>query len=165
MGVVALATKSAVRFPRLAAHYELHLRHGRLGICYDLPGRGRYQVFRETTSAHLVYDPTVLVVGFRLKLINDNHFMHRLFQRVCVLTTPFWSGFPGFGTKLWMFDPATHIYLGIYQWDTPPAAKVYVNALTRVLKAVSTKGSVWHELYTRQRLEIFLLSHRAPSVA
>lgn len=161
MESLTLAIKSLARFPALAVRHELHARHGRLGVLYRLPGRGRFRVFRETASAHPVPDPTVLAVGFRLRLIGDNRFLHWLFQRVCVLTTPFWSGFAGFGTKLWMVDPETHNYLGLYQWDTPPAANAYVNALTRVLKAVSTTGSVWHELYPRQRLEIFLLSHRA----
>ena len=49
--------------------------------------------------------PNVLVVGFQLKVIGAHPIPHWIFQRCCLLTTPFWSGLPGFSVKLWMVDP------------------------------------------------------------
>jgi hypothetical protein len=81
---------------------------------------------------------------------------HWLFQRLCILTTPFWSGFPGFRVKLWMVETETKDYLGIYDWDGEEDARTYAEALARVLRAVSVSGSVWYEMHGGQELEPFL---------
>jgi hypothetical protein len=116
-------------------------------------------VFRESV-ARADYQPpgSVLEVGFRLKFIKSSRVMHWLFQRVCILTTPFWSGFDGFVVKLWMVSPKSKDYLGIYQWSEPDKAQFYVNALERVLKPLSTAGSVWYKIYPQTDLEVFLES-------
>jgi len=157
MGIVGLAAQSTINFGRHVTAGSLHLRPGRLGRRYHAPDGGAYAVFRES-QAPLPADAdlTVLVVGFRLKLIGSSRAMHWLFQRLCILTTPFWSGFKGFGTKLWMVEPVTKNYLGIYQWDGLGAATVYVHALVRVLNAVSVPGSVWYRLYQHEPLDRYL---------
>src|SRR5262249_6482623 len=110
-----LALQSARTFANLGGRHALRLRHARLGELYDLGARGEFGVFRETVRTGAGHDqPVVLVVGFRLKVIGSNPAAHWLFQRCCILTTPFWSGFRGFRVKLWMVDPVTKNYLGIY---------------------------------------------------
>ena len=106
-----------------------------------------YEVFRDTIGDDGVEGARcVLVVAFRLRVIGSFPPMHWLFQRVCLLTTPFWSGFRGFREKLWMVDPETKSYLGIYDWAGAENAKIYVDALVRVLRPISTKDSVWYEI-------------------
>src|SRR5690606_34040553 len=109
---------------------------------------GTYTVFRQTDS----FDgwpgqEAVLIVSFRLKLLGDNGFGHRLFQRVCILTTPIWSGFRGFRVKLWMVDHDTKNYLGIYKWAGAEDARNYIRYLTRVLNFFSVPGSVHYKIY------------------
>lgn len=84
-----------------------------------------------------------------------------MFQRVCLLTTPFWSGLPGFKVKLWMVDPTTRNYLGIYDWRGEEEAQQYVNALVRVLKPLSTSDSVWFRLQPNQALDLYLEPRRS----
>jgi hypothetical protein len=153
----ASIASSIVAFIGLVARGKLHLRRERLEQRYAIESRGSYVVFRETAAADQAGTvPVVLVVGFRLGAIRSMALPHWLFQRLCILTTPFWSGFPGFRVKLWMVEPETKDYLGIYDWDGEEDARTYAEALARVLRAVSVSGSVWYELHGRQELEPFL---------
>jgi len=134
----------------------------RLGERYRPDRGGIYDVFRETDGDDGTTGvPAVLVVGFRLKLIGSNPVAHWIFQRVCLLTTPFWSGFRGFRVKLWMVDQGKKNYLGIYQWAGEVEARTYAEALCRVLRALSTTGSVWYDLEPNQELDHYLALHAA----
>ena len=144
------------RYWRLAFS-ALHLRRRRLGYKYDAEQAGVFEIFRETVSQAAGDEPpAVLVVGFRLKYIRGNPFFHWCFQRICILTTPFWSGFPGFRIKLWMVNPDTKDYLGIYQWRGQANTQRYVDFLTPVLNFFSIHSSVWHRLYPDTELENYL---------
>lgn len=158
-----LVLASVFRFGELAALGRLRLRRDRLGSAYRIEGRGTYEIFRETVSSEPSAEPdAVLVVGFRLRALKSNPALHWLFQRLCILTTPFWSGFRGFGVKLWMVDPETKNYLGIYRWAGADQAQTYVDLLEKILRALSTPGSVWHEIYPGQEFEAFLRDRREP---
>jgi hypothetical protein len=162
--IVTLAILSLVNYIRLVSSNSLHLHRDRLGKLYKVAEGGTYAIFRETISNKKILDKSVvLIVGFRLRFINSNPILHWLFQRVCILTTPFWSGFYGFRVKLWMVDPETKNYLGIYEWYGAENAQVYVNALVRILGPLSTKGSVWYELNTDMKLDKYLEDHKSKS--
>jgi hypothetical protein len=136
----------------------------RIGVDYWIDRGGTYRIFRDTRSHDGTTDPVcVLVVGFRLRVIRSIPALHWLFQRVCLLTTPFWSGFRGFRVKLWMVDPETKNYLGIYEWAGDVNALRYVEALARVLRPISTRDSVWYEIYPGTDLETFLIPRSARS--
>src|SRR5688500_4474445 len=96
----------------LIADRSLHHRRDRIGSLYNIEDAGTYSIFRETVSDIPADDSSVLVVGFRLRGVRSLAALHWLFQRCCLLTTPFWSGFPGFRVKLWMVAPATKYYVG-----------------------------------------------------
>jgi hypothetical protein len=148
------------RYVALVASGALRLRRDRRGERYRIDQGGTYEIFRETVSAGEPIDAVVLVVGFRLRLVRSLAPLHWLFQRVCILTTPFWSGFRGFHVKLWMVEPSTKNYLGIYEWDGAANAQAYVDALVRVLHPLSTPDSVWCQLYPAQALEPYLEARR-----
>jgi hypothetical protein len=162
--IATLAADSFRTYLMLVFSHSLHLRRSRLGKHYQLDRGGVYEIFRETIkSKKTVRNPVILVVGFRLRIIRSNPFFHWVFQKVCILTTPFWSGFHGFRVKLWMVDPETKNYLGIYQWYGKENTQTYVNALIRVLRPLSTRGSVWYEMYPDKKLEGYLESHKVKS--
>jgi hypothetical protein len=156
-GLVGLVAGSVARFPGLVASGTLRQRRDWVGELYRIEERGTYRVFRETVSDDGTSEESVvLVVGFQLRLLGSVQLLHWLFQRACLLTTPFWSGFRGFRVKLWMVDPTSERYLGIYEWAGAGHARTYVEALVRVLRPLSTPGSVWYELVPDQELEAFL---------
>ena len=129
----------------------------RLGSLYEVREKGKYGVFRETVSSTPDDDRRiVIVVGFRLKAIGSSGVLHYFFQRICLITTPFWSGLPGFHVKLWMVDPETKNYAGIYEWRGREKALDYLDALVPVLGFFSAAGSVWYLLYDDVELDKFL---------
>jgi hypothetical protein len=155
-----LVARSVTRFPRLLLSGALHHRHDHLGISYAIDQGGQYQAFRETVSDDGTREANaVLVVGFRLRGLGNRRALHALFRRVCLLTTPFWSGFKGFRVKLWMVDPVNDNYLGIYEWSGAANAQTYATALARILRPISTQGSVWYHIYPDRALEPFLREH------
>lgn len=151
-----LVLSSAVHFPYLVVSDRLQLRHERLGDAYRLFDGRSYRVFRETTRALSDEPRTVVEVTFRLRVIRSAQAPHWLFERLCTLTTPFWSGFDGFGTKLWMVEPRSRSYAGIYEWRSPALAGAYLEVLLPVLRAVSVPGSVASEVHSDARLPAFL---------
>lgn len=159
--IMMMAARSARKFVRVIWRGRLHLRRGRAGRRYVIEDGRVYQVFRETFLAAATSDPVVLVVGFRLRWLGTKRLLHWLFQRVCILTTPFWSGLSGFRTKLWMVAPATCQYLGIYEWDGADRAQDYVQALVRVLRPLSVENTVWYTLHPGERLDPYLAARDA----
>lgn len=157
-----MALDSVRRFLGSTALRLLHRSPERLVHRYPVDDGGVSLLFRETVSeAAPVLVPNVLVVGFQLRVIRRFRLVHWVFQRCCLLTTPFWSGLPGFGIKLRMVDPVTQRYLGIYDWRGTVDAQRYVDALIRVLKPRSTEGSVWYRLLPGLSLDAYLAGHAA----
>jgi hypothetical protein len=137
----------------------IHLRKDRLGQIFQVENKGKFKIFRETVNLEEINEsPVVLVVGFRLKIIGSNRALHWLFQRICILTTPFWAGFRDFHTKLWMVDPKTKNYLGIYQWFGEQNTQNYLDFLIPVLSFFSVKNSIWYKIYPNRELEEYLKS-------
>ena len=128
--------------------------HGRVARRVRLDDDGVFAVFRETTVAGLPIErPAVLAVRFHLRATRARHRrFHRLFQRVCILTTPFFVRTPGYRTKLWAFDAQTGDYAGVYQWDGAERADAYARSLVPILRALSRRGSVSDRIYAGERL-------------
>lgn len=152
-----MAMRSLGRFFIMVLRGVLRMPENRQGLPVPVEGRGTYKVFRETLYVNGNPEtPVVLVVGFRLRAVGSNPVLHYLFQRICIITTPFWCGLPGFYIKLWLVAPATSSYAGIYEWNGEKKARQYLDTLIPVLKTVSRKGSVWYTLHTSQKLEVYL---------
>jgi hypothetical protein len=78
-----------------------------------------YVPFRHTRKGPAFWSdeqpPAVLQPRFHLgPLPARRRRLHRLFRVVCIITTPFFVGLPGFRSKLWMVDPATGDFAGLY---------------------------------------------------
>jgi hypothetical protein len=157
---VRLVLGSLWRYCGLVMSHRLRLRHERVGSGFGLFDGRPYRIFRETTAPLPPGARTAFEVVFRLRLIGSASAPHWLFERLCILTTPFWSGFPGFGTKLWMVDPQTRGYAGIYEWAGVEAASSYLRVLLPILRLVSVRGSVDYRLHADVELSEFLASRR-----
>lgn len=143
---------------------KLHLKRDRLHTSYHIESYGDFEIFRETESTKkYTENPVILVVGFRLKWIKGNPFFHWLFQRVCIITTPFWSGFSGFHIKLWMVDQKTKNYLGIYEWYGKEHCKAYVDVLSNILIPLSVKKSVSSVIISTESFEDYLTKRKISS--
>jgi hypothetical protein len=87
--------------------------------------------------------------------------LHALFRVVCIVTTPFFVGLPGFRSKLWMVDPATGDFAGLYEWNDAEGAVAYAEGLARVLRMLSTRGSVTYEVVPDLTVAAYLVAHEA----
>jgi hypothetical protein len=93
------------------------------------------------------HEPAVLQPRFHLHFLSPNRRrLHALFRVVCIMTTPFFVGLPGFRSKLWMVDPATGDFAGLYEWDDAATAYAYAEGLAKVLLRLSIPNSVSYQL-------------------
>jgi len=143
----------------LAGRTHCHPDH--LGRPLRMSDGRTYVPFRNTRKAEAAWStdqpPAVLVPRFHLELLRPGRpRLHALFRVVCILTTPFFVGVPGFRSKLWMVDPATGDFAGLYEWDDLATARAYAEGLAKVLRLLSTPGSVSYELVEGVDLDGYL---------
>jgi hypothetical protein len=152
--------RSFPRAARLLLDRDIRLRRDRLGDLMSMRDGRTYVPFRETislTPRPASATPTVLQPRFRLRgLGRPDSLRHRLFRRICIVTTPFFVGVDGFRSKLWMYDPATGDYAGLYDWDDPASAQAYAEGLSAVLRTISVSGSVSYELTPGEDVATYL---------
>jgi len=104
----------------------------------------------------------VLVVQFRLRWIGSAPWAHRIFRSTCTVNTPLFAGFPGFVSKLWMFDSGTGVYRGLYQWDGAEQARAYAERLCQVLRLVCVSSSIDYQVtpgVSRSRVLTWAAAH------
>ena len=78
----------------------------------------------------------------------------------------FFVGVGGFRSKLWMYDPSTGDYAGLYDWDDPRRARAYAEGLSAVLRLVSVPGTVSYELVPGEDVATYLATtSSAPSAS
>lgn len=103
----------------------------------------RSRVYRHTTViGGTDQQPVLLVMAFRLRGVGLNPFLHTLFRAESLANTPLFAGFPGFRSKLWLTDPRTGTYHGVYRWDGAERATGYAETMSSLLRLVSVPGSV-----------------------
>lgn len=155
LGAVARSFGETVR---LALRGELRSPKDRVGTVVTFPEGVRSEVFRETRVDERSFRlPAVLVFEFRLRGMGPKRrLLHAMFRTGCVVNTPLFAGFPGFGTKLWMTDLGTGGYRGLYEWYGADLAHAYASALARILTPVSVQGSVRYRVIPGQQLDEYL---------
>jgi hypothetical protein len=156
---------------RLLLGRKIRLRHDRVGVRLTMSDGRTYVPFRETallSSRPATAVPTVLQPRFRLRGVGrrPDGLRHRMFRRCCIMTTPFFVGVGGFRSKLWMYDPSTGDYAGLYDWDDPRRARAYAEGLSAVLRLVSVPGTVSYELVPGEDVATYLATtSSAPSAS
>ncbi len=125
----------------LLVRRQSHLPRELVGTRLHFADGTSAEVFRETAAEVVDAEvPCLLFVTFRLRLLRGR--WHRLFLWECILNTPLFVGFPGFGSKLWLKADEKGRYRGLYEWSDPPSAARYARSLWRVLDLVCTRDSV-----------------------
>ncbi len=142
------ACRCAVRVVGLVVRGRLHLRHDLDDAEVPLPDGRRFVVFRETTCDRGEVRGTVtLAVWFHLRFVPAGGRIRRfVFERESILNTLLYAGFDGYRVKLWMVDPVTSDYAGLYAWRGVDEAERYAAYITSVLRPLSTPGSVGYEI-------------------
>jgi hypothetical protein len=143
-----LTVREGVAHPRGLIGREVEMRDGH-----------RFVVFRHTVVGQDAGegDPAVLIVRFRFWIPGSRFaWFHSIFRPLCIITTPFFVGVPGFRIKLWMEDQNTRDYQGMYEWASADEAIRYTTGLEKILRLLSTKGSVTHEVVPHTSLGTYL---------
>jgi len=124
-------------------------------VCDRLSGRVHYPGDRigktvktkwsepEIIKQIIVDDPAngrpeaVFMVRFHLRNMSPG--TNKIFLE---LPLRFIAGLPGFRTKLWLFDPATGDFQGLYEWNTVQDARNYAHSFAaRFMKGRSLPGA------------------------
>jgi len=79
-----------------------------------------------------------------------------LFERVCIVNTVLFAGFGGYQSKLWMVEPATSDYAGLYSWAWPSEAERYGQYITSVLAPFSVRGTLGCQILPDVKLNEYL---------
>lgn len=146
---------SVIRFWQLLITGRLHQPRRHMGGWITFANGSSTVVFRETVADQRRSDaPAILVVEFRLRAVHG--WAHRLFERESVLNTPFFAGFPGFVSKLWLTQDENKVYRGIYEWDGAARAASYAEALRWILALVSVPGSIAYHVVPGETRSKFL---------
>ncbi len=87
-----------------------------------------------------------------------------LFERLCLVNTFLFAGFAGYRVKLWMVDPDSADYAGLYSWHSAAEAEIYARYIVGILKPLSRAGSVGYEIIPDVGLDHWFSSHGAQSL-
>ena len=160
IGVISEAARCFARTVALVASGRLHLRTPVQAIV-SLPDGRTYTVFRESTCDGSSAAPVLLSVWFHLRGVPAGATLRRrLFERLCIVNTVLFAGFDGYLVKLWMVDPATSDYAGLYSWSSATEAEHYGRYITTILQPLSTPGSVGYEVDSTTTLDDYLARQR-----
>ena len=152
-----------LRTALLLLQRRIHLPRRNTGRQLTFTDGSRAVVYRETTvDRGRTRDPAVLVVGFRLRLVQGSG--HRWFRVESIFNTPLFVGFPGYVSKLWLTHDENGCYRGIYEWDGSGAAETYARTLWRVLALGSVPGSIRYRVLPGVRRDEFLRDPGASAV-
>ena len=92
-----------------------------------------------------------LAVWFHLRFVPAGGRIRRfVFERESILNTLLYAGFDGYRVKLWMVDPVTSDYAGLYAWQGVDETERYAAYITTVLRPLSTPGSVGYEILSQE---------------
>ena len=163
----ALGTQAALcawRTFGLLARRQLHLHHDRIGTTVVIPDGRKFVVFRESArDSDSGSSSVTLAVWFHLRGIPGGSRVRRfLFERLCLANTILFAGFTGYQSKLWMVDPVTSDYAGLYSWHSAEEAEPYARYIVRILAPLSQEGSVGYEILPTVSFADYLGSQEVP---
>lgn len=121
---------------------KIEMPRGEVGRVVVFADGSTSMVYRETTlRTESPADPVLLVVRFRLRLIERNRVAHALFRFESLFNTVLFAAHRGFRTKLWLTDTNSGFYRGIYEWQRSDSAVEYAEVLRVVLAPWVEAGS------------------------
>jgi len=72
------------------------------------------------------------------------------------VNTLLFAGVPGYVTKLWMVNPTTSDYAGLYSWRSATEAESYGRYITSILRPLSARGSIGFNVVADRTLDEYL---------
>jgi hypothetical protein len=141
---------------------RLHLCPDEVGSVVPLPDGRRFVVYRHTTrDGSDDARGVTLAVWFRLRGVPPGAWFRRwLFERESILNTLLYAGVEGYRVKLWMVNPVSSDYAGLYEWRGAASAERYARYITAVLRPLSVPGTVGYELLPATSLGGYLSTAR-----
>ena len=134
LSVLAIETRCAVSTLGLIARHKLGQPTDLVDSHIEFADESVSRIYRETTMRGLETAPHVmLAVRFRLRFIGSSRLGHALFRFESLFNTLLFAAHLGFHSKLWITDPKTDYYRGIYEWEDEKSAIEYAETLRIVL--------------------------------
>ena len=94
----------------------------------------------------------------RFHVANMSPKQNKLFS---LLPIPFFTGLPGFKSKLWTLNESNGDSQGIYEWETVQDAENYADSFAmKFMKIRSVSGSVSYEIIPDRSMKEYLVSLR-----
>ena len=146
MALASDIARCAVRTCALLARGHLHLDRTHINATAVIPQARAYTIFRESRCDVAYAEASVtLAVWFTLRFVPEGARARRwLFERESICNTLLFAGCEGYVRKLWMVDPRTSEYAGLYTWAGASSAERYGRYITSILRPLSAPGSCGH---------------------
>jgi hypothetical protein len=145
--VLAIETRCAISTLGLIARRQLAQPNDLVKSQIEFADGSISRIYRETTLLDLETTPQVmLAVRFRLRFIGSSRLGHALFRFESLFNTLLFAAHRGFHSKLWLTDPTTDYYRGIYEWEDEESAIEYAETLRIVLAPWVERGSLAYRI-------------------
>ena len=147
LSVLAIETRCAISTLGLLARGKLAQPNDLVDSHVEFADGSVSRIYRETSMRDPESPPQVmLAVRFRLRLIGSSRLGHALFRFESLFNTLLFAAHRGFHSKLWLTDPRTDYYRGIYEWADEESAIEYAETLRIVLAPWVKRGSVAYRI-------------------
>jgi hypothetical protein len=128
---------------------RLHFPTGRIGETVRCADGQEFAVFRQMLREPGPGQPSTPGALFRVRF-HVAAMPPRLNRVFSLLPIPFFSGLPGFRSKLWLMDPESGDFMGQYEWDSVEDAENYNRSFAmRFMTRRSVPGSVRFEIHSQ----------------
>ncbi len=129
-----------------AAMGRIHFPRGRIGETVTMDDGRRFEIFRQAIvdrrDGKRMRPGARFIVRFRLA--NMSPAMNKPFS---LIPMPFCIGVPGFRNKLWMLDPGSGDFQGVYEFETVRDAENYAGSLAiTFMTRRSVPGSISYRI-------------------
>ena len=142
LSVLVIETRCAVSTLGLIIRRRLGQPNGLVNSHIEFADGSVSRIYRETSMRGLETTPQLLLaVRFRLRFIGSSRLGHALFRFESLFNTLLFAAHRGFHSKLWLTDPTTDYYRGIYEWENEESAVEYAETLRIVLAPWVQAGS------------------------
>lgn len=147
LSVLAIEIRCAISTLALIARGKLAQPNDLVDSNIEFTDGSVSRIYRETSMRDLETTPQVmLAVRFRLRFIGSSRLGHALFRFESLFNTLLFAAHRGFHSKLWLTDPTTDHYRGIYEWEDKESAIEYAETLRIVLAPWVATGSLAYRI-------------------
>lgn len=125
-----------------------------IGKTINMPDGHTYTVFRHMykSNSDTKANGSILMINFKFR-----KFSYRVNKILSLIPIPLIAGFPGFYDKVWMYDPISGFWYGLYQWENDSTIEDYQKSFVlRVMNSRADKKSITMKQISKCSLQEFL---------